>query len=309
MNPLYNLDTNYDANRRKFINTGLLVMGAVAVSTVPGAAVAQNLFYQKPKLTVQDVIDLILKEINLAPIPDTIDEIKFGDASQLVTGIVSSMFPTVAVIEEAIHLKANLIIVHEPTFYTGVDRTEKLETNAIVEKKKSLLKKNNIVIWRFHDYSHAVKPDMISHGVLQKMNWLSYENEKDPMIHIPATSLEQLIIQFKKNLGITHVRVMGNVTRSCSSIALLPGAWGVQRHIEVVEKNKPDLLVIGELVEWETAEYFRDAHAMGDQTALLILGHAVSEEPGMEYFVEWLIPKLPGITIKHVATGDPFTWK
>jgi hypothetical protein len=34
----------------------------------------------------------------------------------------------------------------------------------------------------------------------------------------------------------------------------------------------------------------------------------VSEEPGMELFVEWLTPKLPGIVITHIASGDPFQW-
>jgi hypothetical protein len=60
--------------------------------------------------------------------------------------------------------------------------------------------------------------------------------------------------------------------------------------------------------EWETAEYIRDARSLGSKISLIILGHSVSEEPGMQYLVEWLQPKLPGIKINHVSSGDPFIW-
>lgn len=300
--------TGFDTARREFISNSLLSLGAITLSAVPGSTLANPFFENKPLLTVQDVINLILKAVSVPPIADTIDTIKFGDTSQPVTGIVCTMFPTVAVIEEAVRRKANLVIVHEPTFFNGLDRTEKLAINDIMERKKALLQKNKIVVWRFHDYAHAVKPDMIIEGVIRKMNWVAYHKNEGPFIDIPALSLGQLVEGFKTKLGISHVRIIGDMSKQCSSIALLPGAWGVQKHIETVETNNPDVLVVGELVEWETAEYFRDAIALGKQTALVILGHSVSEEPGMAYFTEWLAPKLQGIPISHCASNDPFTW-
>jgi len=41
---------------------------------------------------------------------------------------------------------------------------------------------------------------------------------------------------------------------------------------------------------------------------LLVLSHAVSEEAGMEYAAEWLKPKIPGTSIKHIASTNPFTF-
>ena len=78
--------------------------------------------------------------------------------------------------------------------------------------------------------------------------------------------------------------------------------------ITTVESDQPDVLIVGEVSEWETAEYIRDRQALGAKTSLLILGHAVSEEPGMEYFVDWLQPKLGGVQVSHVPSRDPFTW-
>ena len=303
-----NNEKKYHHGRRSFIGNGLLLTAGAALSGIPVAAFAGGVFNHPPTYRVQDIIDLILKDVNVPPIADTIDTVKFGDTSQVVTGIVTTMFATVEVIEKAIALKANFIIVHEPTFFKGLDRTEKLEVNELMKKKQALLKEHQVVIWRFHDYCHDTQPDMISHGFMKKMNWLQYDKTGQPLLHIPALRLDQLVHQLKSNLRISHLRIMGNTSKTCSSIALYPGACGVQAHIDAVEKDKPDVLIIGELVEWETAEYFRDAARMGTGTALVVLGHSVSEEPGMEYFAEWLQPKIPGISVSHIASGDPFTW-
>ncbi len=76
----------------------------------------------------------------------------------------------------------------------------------------------------------------------------------------------------------------------------------------VAEAEHPDVLIAGEVVEWETAEYIRDAYRLSKGPALIVLGHAASEEPGMEYVAGWLAPKLAGITVSHVASGDVFSW-
>lgn len=292
-------------NRRSFLKNSISIAGGAAILGSPlfsFATPAAGTSY-----TVNDIIRIILQEVKVDPIPDTIDTLKYGNPETIVTGIISTMFPTVAIIEKAAALNANLIIAHEPTFYSGLDRTEKLKDNAVMKQKKALLDKYGIVIWRFHDYSHTTRPDMILEGFNRKMGWKS-GTEADPIIHIPAVSLQTLIAQLKKKLSISHVRIMGDLSRSCSSIALLPGAWGVDKHVEYTEKYKPDVLIVGEQVEWETTEYFRDGRKMGLQTALVILGHAVSEEPGMAYFAPWLEPKVPGLKVTHIPTGDPYIW-
>ena len=53
---------------------------------------------------------------------------------------------------------------------------------------------------------------------------------------------------------------------------------------------------------------YRDSQLLGRKTALLILGHSVSEEPGMEWLVDWLQPRVQSLKVVHVASGDPFTW-
>jgi len=287
--------------RRTFITTIAKAAGAAAVLSIPGLATAARKTY-----TVREVIDIILKDIPGAPFKETVDTLKSGSETQVVTGIITTMFATLAVIEEAAKRKANFIIAHEPTFYNHLDDTKWSGQNDIVRRKQELLKKHNMTVWRFHDYWHTHRPDGIGYGVLQKTGWLQYYKPGNMILNLPAASLQDIVKTLKQSLGIEQLRVIGDLSQSCERIALLPGAAGGQRQIALVEKEHPDVLIVGEVHEWETAEYIRDARQLGSKTALIVLGHSQSEEPGMEWLVDWLQPKLQGVPVTHIASGNPF---
>ena len=292
-------------SRRKFITQTLTVTGGLAVANISAAFVPFN---AATNYTVQQVIDIILKEGKLTPFPGTVDTLKSGSADMVVTGIVTTMFATITVIEQAVKLNANFIIAHEPTFYNHTDNPDWVKDNAVVKQKQALLAKHKITVWRFHDYIHSIKPDLVAYGTAKKLGWLQYFKTDKYDVTVPAMSLQQLIKHLKSSLGIAHLRYIGDLNQPCAHIALLPGAPGGQRQVAFAEKEKPDVLVVGELSEWETAEYIRDQRLLGGEMALVILGHQFSEDPGMDYLVEWLQPKLPGVKITHIAPVDPFVW-
>jgi putative NIF3 family GTP cyclohydrolase 1 type 2 len=299
---------NGPSGRRKFIADTLKITGGLTLLASPAISMAGEIFSVNKKFTVQEVMDIILKEIPGAPFKQTVDTLKSGTADQKVSGIVTTMFPTVDVIKKAMALNANFIIAHEPSFYNHADDINWVTDNSVVKQKQELLQKNKIAIWRFHDYWHTHRPDGVSYGVLKKAGWLQYYKADEPIVAIPPVSLKQITEHLKSSLGIDHVRIIGDLSQQCGRIGLMPGAAAGQSHVSFIEKEKPDVLVVGELREWETAEYVRDAQSMGSKTALIVLGHSVSEEPGMEYLVEWLQPKLSGLKITHVPSKNPFTW-
>jgi len=262
----------------------------------------------KKSYTVQEVIDLVLKEGKLDILKETVDTIKAGNPDTVVTGIVTTMFPTISVIKEAARLNANFIIAHEPSFYNHNDSPDWVKNNAVLKEKRQLLEKHKIAVWRFHDYCHALKPDAVNYGLAKKANWLPYFKTGEVMLTIPGTTLQELVAHLKTSLKISHVRIIGDPEQPCERIALLPGAWGGQRQVSTAESEEPDVLIVGESPEWETVEYIRDAGLLGRKIALIVLGHAVSEEPGMEWFTEWFQPKIADVKITHIASKDPFTW-
>ncbi len=126
------------------------------------------------------------------------------------------------------------------------------------------------------------------------------------MLAIPSMKLSDIITHVKKSLAVRQVRYIGDPNQACTSVGLLPGASGGRSHIQLLGKEKPHVLIVGELSEWETAEYVRDARSLNMPLSLIVLGHAESEDPGMEWLVEWLQPKVPGIKVTHVPSPYPF---
>ena len=289
--------------RRDFIEN-VVKAGAVGIITAP----ALGHFTLNETLTVSQVTERIIADVPGGKINDTVDTLKSGSGDQVVTGIVTTMFATVKVIQAAAKINANFIIAHEPVFYNHTDDPNWVENNVTAREKKDLLEKYKISVWRFHDYWHRMKPDGILHGFLVKTDWLNYNPKEENVFQLPAQPLIEIVRHVRDSLKIPRIRYIGDDSANCSIIALLPGAAGGQRQVKMMIENKADVLIVGESPEWETPEYIRDSRALGKQVSLIVLGHAYSEEPGMEYLVQWLQPKLPGIKITHIAPAATFTY-
>lgn len=296
--------------RRVFLNNATKLAGASMVMAMPGVSLAGNWKATNAVFTVKQVIDIILKEVPGAPFAKTVDQLRSGSMEQEVTGIVTTMFPTIEVIEKTARAGANFIIAHETPFYNNEDETDWLKQDEAYHYKIALLNKYKIAVWRFHDYWHAHKPDGIIMGNLMKLGWEKYYNAGTPrMISLPKPiSLRSIVMLTKERLGIPSVRVLGNLKQQCSTVYLAFGYMDSKRQIAAIQEYPPDLILSGETREWETVERVRDGLLMGKKTSLLVLSHAVSEEAGMEYAAKWLQPKVSGTSVIHIASENPFAF-
>ena len=291
--------------RRDFIGN---VVKAGAAGVIANPLLSKHFHLVEP-LTVSQVIDRIISDVPGGKLNETVDTLKSGSGDQVVTGIVTTMFATVKVIQAAAKMKANFIIAHEPTFYNHADETSWLKNDKVYLFKKDLLEKHGIVVWRCHDYLHSHRPDGVFMGVLTALGWLKYYNPAEPpLLTMPAITLGDIVKKAKKQLSVEKVKVIGNPLQSCQRILLFPGAAGGRSQIAALQKYRPDLLIVGELNEWETSEYVRDARYQGEKVSLLVLGHAISEEPGLQWMVSWLTPKVPEVKVTHIPSGDAFSW-
>ena len=254
--------------------------------------------------TVQDIIDTIVAGVTDTPFPDTVDTLKTGDPNQKVTAIATTLMATHEAIEQAIELGANLIITHEPTFYNHLDETDWLKDDPVYRAKRQLIDEHNIAIWRFHDYLHSIKPDPTFVGLLHALGWTDYASPEQPFVcQMPSRALGDLVLEIKSKLGVGSVRVVGDMQMTCQTVGVLVGAPGGRMQIETLGGLSLDVLVCGEINEWETSEYVRDAPAAGFPQALIVIGHSVSEEDGMREVVPWLQARLPELPVTFVPSG------
>jgi putative NIF3 family GTP cyclohydrolase 1 type 2 len=176
--------------------------------------------------------------------------------------------------------------------------------------KSRYWRKNKIALWRFHDYIHRHVPDGVLEGVVRQLGWKKFQDSSRPSLFtLPALqSLGDIISKVKTTLQISTLRIVGTADDQCQRILLLPGAWGGRNQINAIRETKPDLVIVGEVSEWETSEYIRDARAVGLQRSLVVLGHAQSEEPGLEWLVSWLKENAPSLGAIHIPSNNPFTF-
>jgi putative NIF3 family GTP cyclohydrolase 1 type 2 len=290
--------------RREFISSLVGVAGSAMLISSPLFSVASDFLKPRAGITVGEIMDLYIKQLPSGPIANTVDTLKSGNAEMVVTGIVTCMFATIEVINKAVALGANFIIAHEPTFYNHQDATKGLENDDVYKYKSELLKKHKITVWRNHDYIHSIQPDGVRTALVEKLGWQKFSTTENSVYKLSnSITVKNLINQLKNKLDIPALRYIGNLDQPCSKILLMPGAAGGQRQIEALSKYKPDVLVTGEISEWETAEYVRDAKESGKPLALIVLGHIASEELGSTYMASWLVKNFPTIKTTFVKTG------
>lgn len=290
-----------NTTRRKFVTD--ITLATAAIAATPMITKADTFFEADESYTVGQIMDMFIKTVPGAPFENTVDTLKSGNRDMKVTGIVTAMFPTVKVIKKAISLGANFIVCHEPTFYSHTDDVSWLQDDKVYKYKADLLRDNNIAIWRNHDYIHHLVPDPVTTSLVAQLDWKQYQQTTNTFFINPNPTLGQLIRSIKEKLGLDKVRYVGELNQICGNVLLMPGAAGGRNQIMGIERYKPDVLVCGEISEWETAEYVRDAIAEGKVLGLIVLGHIASEEAGSEFMMNWLRQHLTGVKVTHIPSG------
>jgi putative NIF3 family GTP cyclohydrolase 1 type 2 len=217
------------------------------------------------------------------------------------------MFATMDVLKKAVETNCNMIIVHEPVYYNGPDDTKMLTTDQVYLDKKKYIDDHNLVIWRFHDYIHRMKPDGIVTGMIRKLGWQDHVvSVPANMVAIPETSLKDLLQYLHKTFpGITF-NVVGDPAMHLTGIGFSSGASGSRQHISMLEDPQINVVIAGEVPQWETYEYVRDAVSQGKNKAIILLGHVPSEEAGMEYASEWMKGFIKDIPVYFEESGPSY---
>ena len=256
------------------------------------------------------------------------DNWKAGDPDRECTGVTTALVANIGVIRRTIELGANLIIVHEPTFYTSADGAGWFEDfpNSVYEEKRRLIDEHGIAIWRDHDHMHAHDPDGIFTGVIKYLGWEGHckvDNSSGVFAHFlidfPETTLGELCRHVVDTIGINGLRYIGDPSAHVSSLAMVghimpmsrprsdggrPVEYGVQM-IDLLERQV-DVIMPGETIDWTVLSYLRDAVQLGRAKGMIHVGHFNWEELGMKYAQEWISGLVPELEVTYVPSGDMY---
>jgi len=267
-------------------------------------------------MNVKEVVDTVLSLNGEKRIEPTCDHLIEGDWNQPVTGVATTFMATVDVIRRVIASGYNLIITHEPTYFTGLDRLEWLKDDPVYRRKKALINENGLSIWRYHDHMHSGDADLIYAGLMKDLGWEEYLIRGLPHPHcyeIPPVPMMELVEFLKNKLGLRTVRTVGRMDIECRRVGILVGGGSLGLGVEempamLMQEQHLDVMVCGEITEWTLSAYIRDAADLQFNQAMIIIGHERSEYSGMKYLAELLHSRLEGVPVSFFEAGEPFTY-
>jgi putative NIF3 family GTP cyclohydrolase 1 type 2 len=258
--------------------------------------------------TARQIISQMQQHLTCTWSKETVDTFKSGNPDDVVTGIAVGMFANMEMLRQAVARNCNLLIVHEPTFYNHLDKTDWLENDPVYREKLAYIQKHKLIIFRFHDHWHQTVPDGIYVGMVEKLGWKANQTDKS-MLYFKFD--EQTVGEFAKRiqekLKGSQLRIVGDQSMHFTNVALAVGAPGSQSHIRLLASDFTELLVAGEAQEWETYQYVLDASMLGMKKAAIFTGHIPSEEAGMEYCARWLKTFITQIPVVYLENGPAYS--
>ncbi len=241
----------------------------------------------------------------------TVDGLETGVADTIVKGIVTAFSASQRVIQQAAAQGANVLVVHEGIFYSHHDQRERLHDDPVYQAKRTLIEQTGMHIIRLHDAIHLERPDGIMEGLLGQLGWRQQVVEETAVWSIveleQPLQLQQLAQWLKQQLAVSYIRLSGESEQTCQRIAVLVGYRGGAMHgLPLLGRDDIDVLIAGEGPEWELPEYVRDAIEQGRSKGLIMLGHAESEQPGMQWLATRLAAQYEGLPVAYIPNEPVF---
>jgi putative NIF3 family GTP cyclohydrolase 1 type 2 len=303
-------------SRREF--AALAGGGSLMVSEIA----AQQAAAHSSPLTCSAVVERIRGNVGVEWKTNTVDTFKVGDPATLVKGIVTTSMATMDVLKQSVAAGANMVITCEPTFFSKADnpnpppgrgQAANSPPDAVLAAKRAFIQENGLVVWRFSDHWRLRTPDPLAHGLSNELGWTKYRAADDvtrftlPWVTLPVLTLGALAADVSKKLGIRGgIRVIGDPGTQIRKIGLLAGTTPLAASLRAMPEV--DVLVAGEVREWESVEYAQDTVTAGLKKGMILLGRVVSEEPGMKLCAAWLKAFVDEVPVTWIAAGDPY-WR
>jgi putative NIF3 family GTP cyclohydrolase 1 type 2 len=289
--------------------------GRTASAGIRGASPATN---AKP-LLARDVA-AHLRSIAEVEEP-SVDRIVIGDPETEVANIGTCWLPYWETCRQAVRDGVNLLIVHEPTFYTHWDLDEKSEDLfaasaagkkayvKAVEDKKAWILASKMVVIRCHDVLDKIGGFGIPYAFGRLLGFRSDDIVRSqPYYNVyrtepkPAIEVARAIAQKMAEVRQPGVAFYGDKNRVVDSVGLGTGCFCDP--IEFMGLEPGLFVAIDDVVRtWTQTVYARDTGR-----PLVVVNHGATEEAGVRGLSEFLQKHYAERQVIHYAQGCGYEW-
>jgi putative NIF3 family GTP cyclohydrolase 1 type 2 len=281
---------------------------------LPGTLIAGRLsLHGASALTAQDVVERIQTNLGGEWLPTGPDGFKAGDPHTPVKGIATTAMATLDVLKQASRAGTNLVITYEPTFFGRQDGPGRgyfgvAADDPVYKAKKEFIEKNGLVVFRLRDHWQARKENDMATGLAESLRWTKYRVKVDDVLYdIPAATAEATVAMIRERLNLRGgLRAVGDRKAEVRRVLLYPGVMTAPTMWQRCEEA--DLIVAGEVREWENTHYAADIYTAGEKRGLVTIGRVASEDPGMRVCAAWLKTLVREIPARWITAGDLY-WR
>ena len=234
---------------------------------------------------------------------NTVDTFKAGDPDTPVTGIGVGWMSYIWALQEAVRLKCNVFVTHEPTYYDHFDNCPDMLARPSVANKLRLIEEHGLLIIRCHDLWDQM-PDI---GI--PASWGEFLGFGDPISGAgyfrvydasgrTAEDVARAVAKRTAALGQDTVQLIGPGSRPVNRVAIGTGA--ITPFFSLVEDHHADLVICTD----DGFTYWRDgAFAIDNDIPVIVVNHAVSEEAGIANLARHLQEAFPETPVHHISQG------
>lgn len=302
---------------RKELEAGLTLSrrGAAAVlgAVAAGAAVAGD----RRRPTAKDIADTIAEVFGASWRPATGDGLFTGRSDLPVTGVGVAVTPTLELLRRAQSRGLNLVVAFESPLYRhpgeapalppGFPAGPRLEDDPVYRGKRLFLDRQDLAVYRLQDNLVGPSDQMIA-PLAAALGWTGPASRSDARIYEgPPRPLRAVIDAARQGLGVHGgLRYIGDLDRPVRRVLVVPGTAKVVPAVQALPEV--DLLLTGDLREWEIVEYLFDSRQADMPKALVAVGRRLSLQPGMTSVAARLAGRLDGLKVEPLTVSDPF-WR
>ena len=167
-------------------------------------------------MTAQEIVTRVqqrLAEDGIQWRAQTVDTLKAGSPETQVRGVATTGMATFDLLRRAAERDRNFVITHEPTFYNHNDQTAHLTDDPTYVAKQQFIREHNMVVFRFHDHAHMLRPDPLIVGSARALGLTRFAQADNPRFYTiqptplrPETAASQAVGKRSVLYGVRETR-------------------------------------------------------------------------------------------------------
>ncbi len=240
-----------------------------------------------------------------------------GSADTPVTGVMVATVPSLALLRQAVAARCNMILSAEAPLYSrplpadanpfAKAGAERLFADPTFKEKAAFIADHKLAIYRLPTRSGEPSPSAYSPlftGQLARAMGLTPQGD-GWFFTTPPITLGTLVQRAQSTVGAHGgLRVIGDLAMPVRQVCVVPGTTDLAATLPRL--RQADVLVAGDLREWELVPYIADSRAAGHPKGLVALGRVLSEQPGTRALAAALRAAHPTLQVHFADINDPF---